>query len=51
MVKERSDEATAPRKRHYEKPQLEEYGELRDLTAGGTGATVEGPSSAKTKRP
>jgi len=49
MVSRKQSEPTLERK-PYKKPALTTYGQLKDLTAGGTGTANEG-SSAKNPRP
>jgi hypothetical protein len=39
-----------PRKKAYQRPQLTRYGQLKDLTTGGSGQANEG-SSGKNPRP
>ena len=40
--------ASAPRKRRYTPPRLEDFGDLRDLTLGGSrGAGESGPTGAR----
>ena len=39
-----------PRKKSYEKPTLTQYGQLKDLTTGGSGSAKEG-SAGKNPRP
>jgi hypothetical protein len=40
----------SPRKKSYQKPVLTQYGQLKDLTTGGSGTAKEG-SSGKKPRP
>jgi hypothetical protein len=40
----------APKRREYKKPVLTTYGQLKDLTTGGSGKASE-PSSGKKPRP
>jgi len=46
----RHDTEASPGRKSYQKPTLEEYGTLKDLTTGGSGFAKEG-SSGKTPRP
>jgi hypothetical protein len=41
---------TLPDRKSYQKPSLETYGTLKDLTTGGSGTAKEG-SSGKNPRP
>ncbi len=41
---------TLPERKSYQKPSLEKYGTLKDLTTGGSGNANEG-SSGKNPRP
>ena len=41
---------TTPERKTYQKPSLEAYGSLKDLTTGGSGFSKEG-SSGKKPRP
>lgn len=38
---------TVPRKKVYRAPTLTRYGQLKDLTTGGSGKSVEGKSGKK----
>jgi hypothetical protein len=49
MVLRKSNEPTRP-KQTYSKPTLTKYGQLKDLTTGGSGFAKEG-SSGKKPRP
>jgi len=49
-MRSRHESETLPGRKSYEKPHLEEYGTLKDLTTGGSGTAKEG-SSGKNPRP
>jgi len=50
IMTSRQETETLPGRKSYQKPSLETYGSLKDLTTGGSGSANEG-SSGKNPRP
>ena len=50
VIASRDRTDTVPERKAYQKPSLEKYGTLKDLTTGGSGTAKEG-SSGKNPRP
>jgi hypothetical protein len=47
----RNENATTPSRKAYQKPSLKEYGQLKNLTTGGTTGVPEGQSGHPNKKP
>jgi hypothetical protein len=47
----RTKTETAPERKTYKKPLLTKYGQLKDLTTGGSGSANEGSPGGSAKRP